>query len=276
MRTVSEADKQISRQRAGLDEPRQPHDGLPRDPRATGSSGSSWAALRHRAAQRRAPQPRDRAGRPGARLHLVVGVRDRGDPHADDAVHRARRVRAGACRSCSSSSACCSSSRRRYLDVIKYYTTAGGSYVVARDNFGPKIAQIAAVALLIDYIVTVAVQCSAGTAALTTAVPGAYAPGTVADHASASCSSSSTATCADCARPAATSRFPTYFYVADARLDDHRRVRQGVLAGTLHHIAQPATHLLVDGHLGHPGHRVSAWDSRSSRCCAPTPTAGRR
>jgi hypothetical protein len=34
-----------------------------------------------------------------------------------------------------------------YLDVIKYYTTAGGSYVVARDNFGPKIAQIAAVAL---------------------------------------------------------------------------------------------------------------------------------
>ena len=60
-----------------------------------------------------------------------------------------------------------------YLDVIKYYTTAGGSYVVARDNFGPKIAQIAAVALLIDYTVTVAVQCSAGTAALTTAFPDA-------------------------------------------------------------------------------------------------------
>jgi amino acid transporter len=58
-----------------------------------------------------------------------------------------------------------------YMDVIKYYTTAGGSYVVARDNFGPKIAQIAAVALLIDYTVTVAVQCSAGTAALTSAVP---------------------------------------------------------------------------------------------------------
>jgi len=58
-----------------------------------------------------------------------------------------------------------------YWDVIKYYTTAGGSYVVARDNFGPKVAQIAAVALLIDYTVTVAVQCSAGTAALTTAFP---------------------------------------------------------------------------------------------------------
>ena len=40
------------------------------------------------------------------------------------------------------------------------YTKAGGAYVVARDNFGPRIAQIAAVALLIDYTVTVAVQTS--------------------------------------------------------------------------------------------------------------------
>jgi amino acid transporter len=58
-----------------------------------------------------------------------------------------------------------------YLEVIQTYTKAGGSYVVARDNFGPKIAQIAAVALLIDYTVTVAVQTSAGTAALTSAIP---------------------------------------------------------------------------------------------------------
>jgi amino acid transporter len=59
-----------------------------------------------------------------------------------------------------------------YFDVIGYYTRIGGSYIVARDNFGPKIAQIASVALLIDYTVTVAVQSSAGTAALTSAVPG--------------------------------------------------------------------------------------------------------
>ena len=58
-----------------------------------------------------------------------------------------------------------------YLEVIQLYTKAGGSYVVARDNFGPKVAQIAAVALLIDYTVTVAVQTAAGTAALTSAVP---------------------------------------------------------------------------------------------------------
>ena len=52
---------------------------------------------------------------------------------------------------------------------------------MARDNFGPRIAQIAAVALLIDYTVTVAVQCSAGTAALTSAVPELYSF-TVPDH----------------------------------------------------------------------------------------------
>ena len=65
-----------------------------------------------------------------------------------------------------------------YFDVIGRYTTAGGSYVVARENLGPRVAQIAAVALLLDYTVTVAVQCSAGTAALTSALP-ALVPATV-------------------------------------------------------------------------------------------------
>jgi len=53
-----------------------------------------------------------------------------------------------------------------YRDVVMTYTRAGGSYVVARDNFGPNVAQVAAVALLIDYVVTVAVQAAAGTDAL--------------------------------------------------------------------------------------------------------------
>jgi amino acid transporter len=59
-----------------------------------------------------------------------------------------------------------------YIQVIGVYTKSGGSYVVARDNFGPNVAQVAAVALLIDYTVTVAVQTSAGTAALTSAFRG--------------------------------------------------------------------------------------------------------
>src|ERR1700742_436138 len=58
-----------------------------------------------------------------------------------------------------------------YREVVTVYTRAGGSYVVARDNFGPRVAQIAAVALLIDYVVTVAVQVAAGTAAVASAFP---------------------------------------------------------------------------------------------------------
>ena len=58
-----------------------------------------------------------------------------------------------------------------YREVVTVYTRAGGSYVVARDNFGPRVAQIAAVALLVDYVVTVAVQVAAGTAAVASAFP---------------------------------------------------------------------------------------------------------
>ncbi|HEY1915955.1 MAG TPA: amino acid permease [Streptosporangiaceae bacterium] len=56
-----------------------------------------------------------------------------------------------------------------YREVVMVYIRPGGSYVVARENFGPRIAQIAAVALLIDYVVTVAVQVAAGTAAVVSA-----------------------------------------------------------------------------------------------------------
>jgi amino acid transporter len=58
-----------------------------------------------------------------------------------------------------------------YRQVVMAYTTRGGSYVVARSNFGPRIAQISSAALLIDYVVTVAVQCASGTFAVVSAVP---------------------------------------------------------------------------------------------------------
>jgi amino acid transporter len=58
-----------------------------------------------------------------------------------------------------------------YREVVTVYTRAGGSYVVARENFGPRVAQVAAVALLIDYVVTVAVQVAAGSAAIVSAFP---------------------------------------------------------------------------------------------------------
>jgi amino acid transporter len=58
-----------------------------------------------------------------------------------------------------------------YRQVVMTYTRAGGSYIVARENFGPRVAQIAAAALLIDYVVTVAIQCAAGTVAVASALP---------------------------------------------------------------------------------------------------------
>src|ERR1700722_15611905 len=58
-----------------------------------------------------------------------------------------------------------------YREIVMVYIRPGGSYVVAREIFGPRIAQICAVALLIDYIVTVAVQTAAGTAAVASAIP---------------------------------------------------------------------------------------------------------
>jgi len=63
-----------------------------------------------------------------------------------------------------------------YREVVSVYTRAGGSYVVARDNFGPRVAQVAAVALMIDYIVTVAVQTAAGSAAIVSAFPALARP----------------------------------------------------------------------------------------------------
>jgi amino acid transporter len=58
-----------------------------------------------------------------------------------------------------------------YREVVSVYTRAGGSYVVARENFGPRVAQVAAVALMVDYVVTVAVQTAAGSAAILSAFP---------------------------------------------------------------------------------------------------------
>src|SRR5579862_4800892 len=57
-----------------------------------------------------------------------------------------------------------------YRETIKAYPTAGGAYMVTRDNFGLLPAQVAGVALLTDYVLTVAVSVAAGTAALVSAV----------------------------------------------------------------------------------------------------------
>jgi amino acid transporter len=58
-----------------------------------------------------------------------------------------------------------------YRQVVMAYTQRGGSYIVARSNFGPRVAQLSAAALMIDYVVTVCVQCASGTFAVVSAVP---------------------------------------------------------------------------------------------------------
>jgi amino acid transporter len=58
-----------------------------------------------------------------------------------------------------------------YRNVIDVYTKTGGAYIVSRDNFGPVVAQIAGVALMLDYIVTLAIQSAAGVAAIISTFP---------------------------------------------------------------------------------------------------------
>src|SRR4249920_738383 len=57
-----------------------------------------------------------------------------------------------------------------YRQTIKAYPSAGGAYIVTRDNFGLLPAQVAGVALLTDYVLTVAVSVAAGSDALASAI----------------------------------------------------------------------------------------------------------
>jgi len=58
-----------------------------------------------------------------------------------------------------------------YRRAVHLYPTSGGSYTVAKSNLGPFIGLVAAAALLIDYIMTVAVSISSGVDALTSSFP---------------------------------------------------------------------------------------------------------
>jgi amino acid transporter len=61
-----------------------------------------------------------------------------------------------------------------YRQTIFAYPQGGGSYIVTKDNLGTLPGLISGAALLIDYVLTVAVSVAAGVAALTSAVPALY------------------------------------------------------------------------------------------------------
>src|SRR5436309_4368443 len=58
-----------------------------------------------------------------------------------------------------------------YRQTIYAYPSGGGAYVVAKSTLGEHSGLVAAAALLIDYVLTVAVSVAAGIAAITSAVP---------------------------------------------------------------------------------------------------------
>jgi amino acid transporter len=59
-----------------------------------------------------------------------------------------------------------------YRRAVLIYPTSGGSYTVAKSNLGHMAGLVAAAALLIDYVLTVAVSVSSGVDALVSAAPG--------------------------------------------------------------------------------------------------------
>ncbi len=61
-----------------------------------------------------------------------------------------------------------------YRQTIRAYPQGGGAYIVSKDNLGTYAGLIAGAALLIDYVLTVAVSVAAGVAALTSAVPSLF------------------------------------------------------------------------------------------------------
>lgn len=62
-----------------------------------------------------------------------------------------------------------------YRQTIHAYPGGGGAYIVAKENIGTNAGLVAGAALLIDYVLTVAVSVVAGVAAITSAFPNWYA-----------------------------------------------------------------------------------------------------
>ena len=58
-----------------------------------------------------------------------------------------------------------------YRQVCRAYPSGGGAYVVARENLGPSFGVVAAAALMVDYVMTVAVSTASAIANLASAIP---------------------------------------------------------------------------------------------------------
>jgi amino acid transporter len=61
-----------------------------------------------------------------------------------------------------------------YRETIRAYPQGGGAYIVSKENLGVHAGLVAGAALLIDYVLTVAVSVAAGVAAITSALPALF------------------------------------------------------------------------------------------------------
>src|SRR6201994_4884268 len=59
-----------------------------------------------------------------------------------------------------------------YRQTVRAYAQSGGAYIVAKENLGKIPSLVAAAALLVDYVLTVAVSVASGIFAITSAVSG--------------------------------------------------------------------------------------------------------
>ncbi len=139
-----------------------------------------------------------------------------------------------------------------YREVVSVYTKSGGSYVVSRDNFGPRVAQIAASALIVDYVLTVAVQIVAGADGLGTefrALSNGLDPLWISLAVLVVMCFANLRGIREAGR---TFAFPTYFYIVSLGFVVVIGMVRGFL-GQLHPHRLPPASVLVDHHVGHPG-----------------------
>jgi len=61
-----------------------------------------------------------------------------------------------------------------YRQIVDAYPQGGGAYTVAKENLSPVYGLVVGASLTVDYILTVAVSISAGTAAITSAIPALF------------------------------------------------------------------------------------------------------
>ena len=153
----------------------EPHDGAGQG-RAARQADPHRPAARDRGGDRRTPLQEEGAGHLQLGRHQLQRLRDRGDPEGPRGGRRRRAVHEHVRRR-SAIAILLAVVSTSYRQIGFAYPSGGGAYAVAKDNLGTLPALIAAGALLVDYMLTVAVSISSAVEQITSARPGPAAAG---------------------------------------------------------------------------------------------------